>query len=103
MILRREVTQAIDQVARRLRNTRAVCRKCYVHPGVIANYLEGTLQPAMRGRAEEAALVSLLQGQRKQRRPRSLAPLLRRSIERAPAGMRVARTGKVSQPGAGHA
>ena len=80
---RREVTQAVDRVARMLRNTRAVCRKCYIHPRVIATYLEGTLQQAMRGRSEEAAIVSLLLGQKRPRRQRSLVPLLRRSIERA--------------------
>jgi len=77
---RREVTQAIDGVAHLLRNTRAVCRKCYIHPGVIESYLEGELQSAMRGRSEEAALVSLLQGQKKPRRERSLVPLLRRGL-----------------------
>ena len=29
---KRELAQAIEAVARELRNTRAVCRKCYVHP-----------------------------------------------------------------------
>jgi len=41
---RREVAQVIEAVARELRNTRAVCRKCYVHPTVIESYLEGRLQ-----------------------------------------------------------
>ncbi len=34
---------AIDQVADQLNNTRAVCRKYYVHPAVLESYLEGTL------------------------------------------------------------
>ena len=31
----------MDQVAKRLGNTRAVCRKYYVHPTVIEAYLDG--------------------------------------------------------------
>ena len=29
--------------AKRLGNTRAVCRKCYVHPAVIDAYLDGSM------------------------------------------------------------
>jgi DNA topoisomerase-1 len=35
---KRNVNAALDQVAARLRNTRAVCRKYYVHPSVIEAY-----------------------------------------------------------------
>ena len=31
---RRNVTKAIERVAERLGNTKAVCRKCYIHPAV---------------------------------------------------------------------
>jgi len=34
---------ALDEVSRRLGNTRAVCRKYYVHPGLLRLYEEGTL------------------------------------------------------------
>jgi DNA topoisomerase-1 len=37
------IVRAIEEVARRLGNTRAVCRKCYVHPEVLDGYLDGTL------------------------------------------------------------
>jgi DNA topoisomerase-1 len=41
------IVRAIDQVARRLGNTRAVCRKYYVHPALIEAYYDGfTLPPA---------------------------------------------------------
>jgi len=40
------VTRAIEQVAERLGNTAAVCRKCYVHPHVVASFLDGTLSDA---------------------------------------------------------
>jgi DNA topoisomerase I len=36
---KRKVLEAIDAVARRLGHTRAVCRKSYVHPDVIAMYM----------------------------------------------------------------
>jgi DNA topoisomerase-1 len=50
---RRRVVQAMEVVARRLGNTVAICRRCYVHPGVIDAYLEGRLQRVM-GRATRA-------------------------------------------------
>ncbi|MCY0096933.1 hypothetical protein [Hoeflea ulvae] len=31
-------------MARRLNNTRAVCRRCYIHPGVIDAWNDQTLQ-----------------------------------------------------------
>ena len=37
------IVQAIDAVARRLGNTRAVCRKCYIHPIVLDAYLNRSL------------------------------------------------------------
>jgi DNA topoisomerase-1 len=44
---RRRVSQAIHEVALRLGNTPAVCRKCYVHPAVIEAYLDGSLARAL--------------------------------------------------------
>ena len=59
---RRELAQAVAQVARRLGNTPAVCRKCYIHPAIIEAYLEGSLEePLQRGASERAALISLLE------------------------------------------
>jgi DNA topoisomerase I len=39
----RLANEVIDRVARRLRNTRAVCRRCYVHPAVVQSWLAGNL------------------------------------------------------------
>lgn len=39
----RAVNTALDQVADQLGNTRAVCRKYYVHPGIVDSYLDGRL------------------------------------------------------------
>jgi DNA topoisomerase IB len=37
--------RVLDAVAAELGNTRAVCRKGYVHPDVIAGYLRGVVAP----------------------------------------------------------
>jgi DNA topoisomerase-1 len=39
----RQVVRAVERVAARLGNTASVCRKSYIHPAVIAAYLDGTL------------------------------------------------------------
>ncbi len=41
----KNIVKAIDAVAERLGNTRAVCRKYYVHPGLLQAYLEGRTAP----------------------------------------------------------
>jgi DNA topoisomerase-1 len=41
----RNVIAAIDAVAERLGNTRAVCRKYYVHPTLLSAYLMGETIP----------------------------------------------------------
>ncbi|HEY6281452.1 MAG TPA: DNA topoisomerase IB [Burkholderiales bacterium] len=41
----RNMIRAIDAVAKRLGNTRAVCRKYYVHPGLVLAYLQGLTAP----------------------------------------------------------
>ncbi len=70
---KRAIVQAIDEVARRLGNTRSVCRKCYVHPAVIEAYLDGSITRAMGKPTEsEAALLRLLA-----RRGRQHAPIAR--------------------------
>ncbi len=70
---KRNVVQAIKQVAARLGNTPSVCRKCYVHPAVLEWYMSGTTLEAVKRvqleprdaeetlRAEEARLLKLLQ------------------------------------------
>ncbi|MFY2942069.1 DNA topoisomerase IB [Achromobacter xylosoxidans] len=42
---RQAVVDVIKQVSRRLANTPAVCRACYVHPLIIEEYLAGRLPP----------------------------------------------------------
>ena len=40
---KKNIVQAIAQVAKRLGNTPAICRKCYVHPAVLEAYLDGAV------------------------------------------------------------
>jgi DNA topoisomerase-1 len=72
------LTQAIEQVARQLGNTKAVCRKCYIHPAVIDAYVDGSLAEAMTSRNVEACVKRLLS----RRKPRSLVPALKQSVRR---------------------
>lgn len=37
------IVRAVEQVAKHLGNTAAVCRKCYIHPPIFEGYLDGTL------------------------------------------------------------
>jgi DNA topoisomerase-1 len=69
---KKNVVAAIEQVAKQLGNTRAVCRQCYVHPAVIDAYLDGSMPKSLAQRARatkavgkmtaaEAAVLGLLQ------------------------------------------
>jgi DNA topoisomerase-1 len=55
---RRNVVSAIEAVAKRLGNTRAVCRKCYVHPTLIESYLAGSLCSALSAGASGESSAS---------------------------------------------
>jgi DNA topoisomerase-1 len=50
---KRNVVAAIEEVAAQLGNTPAVCRACYVHPEIVAAYMDGTLVAALGARAEQ--------------------------------------------------
>lgn len=58
---KRALNEVIDQVSGILGNTRAVCRKCYIHPDVIGRWAQGSLGRAITD--------------------------LRRRVSRAPTGM----------------
>jgi DNA topoisomerase I len=55
MQAKRQVGQAIREVAARLGNTPAICRKCYVHPAIIETYLAGSLLQTLDTLAEQGA------------------------------------------------
>jgi DNA topoisomerase-1 len=56
---RHNVVAAIERVAKRLGNTKAICRKCYVHPAVIEAYLDGSLLQGLSRRVAEELTTSL--------------------------------------------
>jgi DNA topoisomerase-1 len=58
---KRNVIQAVERVARRLGNTRAVARSSYVHPAVIDSYLDGSLEKALARQAIDSAVLELIQ------------------------------------------
>jgi DNA topoisomerase-1 len=55
------LSRAIEYVAQQLGNTKAVCRKCYIHPAVIDAYHDGSLERAMSSRREESCVLRLLE------------------------------------------
>ena len=69
---KRKIVSAVESVAKKLGNTKAVCRKCYIHPAIFDAYVDGSmtatvLQRARRARAAhdlsegETAVLALLQ------------------------------------------
>jgi len=96
------IVTAIKRAAERLGNTPAVCRKCYVHPGIFEAYMRGRVVPrvAVVGaqarttlksqlRADERAVLSFLKRHiaevAKEQAPGGLVTVLRRSVKRAAA------------------
>jgi len=83
------VVRAIDHVAKHLGNTRAVCRKYYVHPVVMEAYYDGYTIPPASGdehtfardsnrppglRRDEIAVLELIRGAKRKRQRSSVQP-----------------------------
>ena len=74
-VAKQNVNRALDQVAARLGNTRAVCRKYYVHPAILNAYHRGIIvppppdqagrvsRPSGALRREEVGVLQFLQNQ----------------------------------------
>ncbi|GHA25396.1 DNA topoisomerase [Devosia pacifica] len=56
----RTANTLIDAVASRLGNTRAVCRRCYIHPQVFNSWEEGTLRQELAGLRQRGQSYELL-------------------------------------------
>ena len=56
---KRNIVQAVESVAKRLGNTKAVCRKCYIHPAIFDAYLEGSMIKAMEQGARRMRIAAL--------------------------------------------
>ena len=48
------IKDAVNAVSKILRNTPAICRKCYVHPAIFETYLNGNAIEGLRRKTEEA-------------------------------------------------
>lgn len=71
--MKKNIVQAVESVAKKLGNTRSVCKKCYIHPAVLDSYVDGSLIDTLSQRArkldkrlgklrpEEAAILVLVQ------------------------------------------
>src|SRR3954454_6542897 len=70
---KRNIVQAVESVAKRLGNTKAVCRKCYIHPAILDSYMDGSMVKTLADRVRresrkagdlthnEAAVLAFLQ------------------------------------------
>jgi DNA topoisomerase-1 len=59
-----QVRECVKRVSRRLGNTPAVCRACYIHPLVIEAFETGALKPLRSGADPERRLIRLLESGR---------------------------------------
>jgi DNA topoisomerase-1 len=103
---KRNVARAIEQVAAQLGNTVAVCRKSYIHPQIVACYLDKSLPGLLKSRraktlcrtlpglsGEEAAVLALLEQRPGREEPptgRKLKAALRQSIAKERAAQTAA-------------
>jgi DNA topoisomerase-1 len=71
---KKNILRAVESVAAKLGNTKAVCRKCYIHPAVFESYVDGMLLRTLERRTrtklskeirslkpEEAMVLTLLE------------------------------------------
>ena len=70
---KRNIVSAVERVAKQLGNTKAVCRKCYIHPAILESYMDGSMVKTLVDRARresrttndlsgaEAAVLGFLQ------------------------------------------
>ncbi len=66
---KKNVVEVIDTVAKKLGNTRAVCKKYYIHPKLFSLYESGELGNFTSGGADEKVLMKILAArERKQER-----------------------------------
>ncbi|HVS52731.1 MAG TPA: DNA topoisomerase IB [Opitutaceae bacterium] len=89
---KKNLVRAVENVAARLGNTPAVCRQCYIHPVVLASYLDGATVGVLREKAAaalghesaslspaETAVLAFLKNRLRQPKP-TLLTSLRRSV-----------------------
>jgi DNA topoisomerase-1 len=52
---KKNIVRAVESVAAKLGNTKAVCRKCYIHPAILDSYIDGSMLKTVAQRARRAA------------------------------------------------
>ena len=82
---KKNVTRAIESVAKQLGNTRAVCRRCYVHPAVVEHYLDGATLDVLR---DKAASMLVHGGRHLSREETAVLVLLHRRMVSGSSGRR---------------
>jgi DNA topoisomerase-1 len=62
---KRNIVSAVETVAKRLGNTKAVCRKCYIHPAILEAYMDGSMLKTLvdRARSESRKSRNLSEGE----------------------------------------
>jgi DNA topoisomerase-1 len=90
---KKNIVRAVESVASKLGNTKAVCRKCYIHPEILSAYMEGSLIDNLARRAgkmadslsklrpEEAAVLTLLRSRLSVAKSRKSADARRKALE----------------------
>ena len=85
--MNRNILRAVERVAMRLGNTKAVCRKCYIHPAIINSYMDGSLLRHLSRKAGKILSESI---DRLQPHEAAVLALLRQgmrdAVRNAPAG-----------------
>jgi DNA topoisomerase-1 len=56
---KKNMNEAVARVAELLGNTPTVCRKSYIHPGILDGYLEGNLQNSWESFSDKNAIQGL--------------------------------------------
>src|SRR5205085_2722660 len=55
---KKNIVRAVETVAKKLGNTKAVCRKCYIHPQVIETYMDGSFKDIIRQSPRRKVAIS---------------------------------------------
>ena len=105
---KRNIVRAVESVAKRLGNTKAVCRKCYIHPAIFDAYLDGSMVRTMQQGArrvkvaalsgDEAAVLALLQRRARAGTPRPRGVLTRASALKSGCRRSCLRSGCAAPP-----
>jgi DNA topoisomerase-1 len=94
----RNVATAIEAVARLLGNTKAVCRKCYVHPEVVEAYLESRAPRATWISGAPRSQAHAAQSRRRSCRGSAIHSSIRTANKAAPQRIAGAAESKITRP-----